>query len=798
MVHNDFLDYRAFFLLNQVTPELIEQQISLEREAMRHGLKSLRDDTMKAENREYASNSLYGRASIKAVLPKVTQRISDTTDRIYRGTNGPLFKEIREFLNPLEPLAAASIALKITFDKVFGYRLDSGVLQNVADAISLAIEAECKMRYYERVAPGILKRIKEDYWHSSSGTGQKLRTVTTLMNRKDIPPWKPWNRSLRSKLGVWLLDCVVCSTGYFTKLTQAKSKRRKETYIVPTSEFSDIKDQLMKQAELFSPAVWPMLVPPKPWSNTEKGGFLLNELMEGHSMVRRGTSCIQGQTPIDFLNHIQRTSYVVSKFILDVAEVLEERQYSVGKFVPILETPLPNKPLNIDTDKSVEMEYRRAAAKAHDQNAQAFKRSCRTRHTLEAARRFKDYDRWYLCWSLDYRGRAYPLQPYLSVQDTDFGKALIRFAEPAFMTPEAEGWLRFMCATCYGKDGLDKSTMQERLDWTKNNHSLITRVATDPIGNISDWETADEPWQFLSACEEYHATCIECSRQYTSLMVATDASCSGIQILSGLSRDKSAASLVNVVPSSKPQDAYKVVADKAKPNIPEHLHEVWDRKCVKRVVMTLPYSAKEYSNRHYVRDALEEKGLKVTKEDINTTVKAVRAAMDEVLPGPMRVMKWIEEEVAKAIKAGATELTWTTPSGFVVVQRLMKSKYERVTLQLLGKVNMRVATGDSDEVDINHHKNATSPNLIHSLDSSLLHLCAIRFNAPIALIHDSVLCRATDMSNLSTLVRETYMHLFAEHDYLRDFADSIGAETKPPIIGDLCPETVIHSTYFFC
>jgi len=54
------------------------------------------------------------------------------------------------------------------------------------------------------------------------------------------------------------------------------------------------------------------------------------------------------------------------------------------------------------------------------------------------------------------------------------------------------------------------------------------------------------------------------------------------------------------------------------------------------------------------------------------------------------------------------------------------------------------------------------------------------------------------MSSLSAIVRETYMHLFAEHDYLRDFADQIEAETEPPIIGDLQPESVIESTYFFC
>ena len=57
---------------------------------------------------------------------------------------------------------------------------------------------------------------------------------------------------------------------------------------------------------------------------------------------------------------------------------------------------------------------------------------------------------------------------------------------------------------------------------------------------------------------------------------------------------------------------------------------------------------------------------------------------------------------------------------------------------------------------------------------------------------------ATDMSVLSTIVRETYMHLFAEHDYLKDFAAQIGAESEPPIIGDLVPSSVIKSTYFFC
>ena len=172
--------------------------------------------------------------------------------------------------------------------------------------------------------------------------------------------------------------------------------------------------------------------------------------------------------------------------------------------------------------------------------------------------------------------------------------------------------------------------------------------------------------------------------------------------------------------------------------------------------------------------------------------------MHNVVPGPMAVMKWIEDEVSKAMVRGINDLKWVTPSGFVVHQRIMKKKTETMQLQLLGLCKLTVATDDTDEVDRTRHKAATAPNLIHSLDASLLHLSVTRFSAPIALIHDSVLCRATDMSTLSTLVRETYMDLFAKQDYLHDFASQIGAETEPPIIGDLEPSTVIDSTYFFC
>ena len=775
------------------TPKQIEQQVQLERDQISLGLRRLKKNTKDLEDKSYASATIYGITSIDTLLPIVVNRIEETThDRLVRGT-GYQFQLIKDYVSKLEPLAAAAISCKVLFDKVFSHKLDSNQVVNVCSAIGKAIENECQMRYYENTAPGLLNVLKNQYWHRAIGTQQKMTVIQTLMNRSDVEPWITWGISNQIKLGAWYTDCILDSVNWFYK-DKVREGRRTINYIKPTAEFMEIKDKIMKDSELFAPLSWPMLIEPNDWTNERPGGYLLNEVMRGNEMVRRGHDClIQGETPIAFLNRIQKVGYRASTFILDVADHLENKGISVGKFIPIAEMPLPPKPPDIADNKDSRKAYRRAAAEVMNKNANAFRRSCRTRQTMEAVRRFKDKT-FYIPWSFDYRGRAYPIPAFLTPQDTDFGKACIRFDAESVVTPEAEKWLAFQVATTFG---LDKAAMEERQDWVKNNLDLITLIAENPY-DVVNWENVEEPWQFLAACDEYYHCVIKRDRKTTGLCVAIDATCSGLQILAGLARDKSTAELVNVTRSPMPQDAYKVVAQVSRWNIPERIRQVWDRKCVKRTVMTIPYNAKPYSNRSYIKDALLEKGIEIDKDELTQTVKAVRDAMHRVVPGPMSVMKWIEDEVSNAIGRGITELEWKTPSGFIVHQKIMKKNIEVLNLQLLGRCQMKVATGDTDEVDRNRHKAATAPNLIHSLDASLLHLATMRFKHPIALIHDSVLCRATDMSILSTLVRETYMHLFAKHDYLTDFANQIGAETEPPIIGDLEPSNVLKSTYFFC
>ena len=248
------------------TPQQIDEQVELERSAIKQGLKRLQDQTLKLENQNYGSATIYGVSSIHSLLPKLVSRIEDTVSRIHERKNGASFKEIHKYLNHITASAAAAIACKITFDKVFGYKDGCNLITNVCESIGHAIENECQMTHYETHAPALLHTLKKNYWHRSIGTQQKLVVIRTLMNRYKVKQWTPWSRTVRIKLGAWLLDCIMESSQWFMKHT-VKQGQRKGIFVVPTPEFMDIKDEVMANAELFAPLAWPMLIPPKDWTN---------------------------------------------------------------------------------------------------------------------------------------------------------------------------------------------------------------------------------------------------------------------------------------------------------------------------------------------------------------------------------------------------------------------------------------------------------------------------------------------------------------------------------------------------
>ena len=86
------------------------------------------------------------------------------------------------------------------------------------------------------------------------------------------------------------------------------------------------RTELIKSAELFAGIPWPMLVVPDDWGYNENneiiyGGYLTNRMMKGHDLTRKGNPLIiHGETPINFLNKLQRVKYRVNSHVLQVAD----------------------------------------------------------------------------------------------------------------------------------------------------------------------------------------------------------------------------------------------------------------------------------------------------------------------------------------------------------------------------------------------------------------------------------------------------------------------------------------------
>ena len=207
------------------TPAQIDEQINHERDAIAQGLKRLRDNTKKLEEKDYSSASIYGITTIDALLPLVVERIKETNSRIHERHNGRAFKEIHQYLADIEPLAAAAITCKITIDKVFSIKEGSNQLTRISEAIGKGVENECQMRHFEKHAPGLLTTLKKNYWHKSIGTDQKVVVIQTLMNRYEVQKWNTWGAGNRVRLGGWLLDCLLSVSKWFEPVNQRVGRK---------------------------------------------------------------------------------------------------------------------------------------------------------------------------------------------------------------------------------------------------------------------------------------------------------------------------------------------------------------------------------------------------------------------------------------------------------------------------------------------------------------------------------------------------------------------------------------------
>ena len=837
----------------------VQRQWNLESEASRLGAERLRSKTREMEEREYSSGTLWGKKLVAQQVLAVAERIKETKKRLTQGKAQQGAVHLWDLLNTIEPETMAAIASKRTLDLIGMGKDNKGKHQNtytkVCTTIGRALESEARFNWYEQVAHKEWKTVKALYFKPTTGTRQKEIISKTMMKRRGYV-WERWSESRVLTIGGFMLDCIASTVKWFEH-KKTDNRGKSSLHLVEISpELKNLKDHITIIAELQAPLAWPMVCEPAPWSNSNRGGYLTNELRQGFSLVRgqRGAPTL-GEQPLTMLNTLQSVAYRVNPVTYGLMKALQNRQIDLGSFVMRdNEQPIPRPETE---DEDVLLNWRRARTEQENRNAALKGKRYRTLETLHTADRFHAEERMYIPWSFDYRGRVYPLVSFMSPQGTGMEKSLYLFADAQPINATTHRWLAIHLANCAGKD---KLPLNERVQWAKDNEQLISRVAEDPIRSLTIIEGTDDPWGFVAACHEYHHIFIAKDQTETSLPVATDATCSGLQHLSAMTLDGATASLVNVRPGDKPQDAYMEVLNETlrllqdpSPELLRWLIEVnakreqkgehplilpspalaqWGkdvgRKLAKRVVMTVPYAATPHSNRGYIREAIldyeHDREDRIQKEignllkqedkrrpsgaDLTVFTKVMLVAMENVVPGPIKVMRWIKQQMADRYAPGedglSTEddLKWETPSGFPVTQRKRHLNIIRVKTQLLGEiVQNRVADGDKTS-NRNKHMNCAAPNFIHSMDAALLHLSFAGFDRPFTLIHDSILTTASDMEYMAQVIREQFEAIYSPNDEgnipLVEYARVLGVTTPTHLILDTFRiDEVNESDYFF-
>ena len=784
------------------TQEQLARQFQRELDAKREGESRLRERTKAAEDRTYASSTVYGQAFIREGLAAITKEVSDKLSRITSGwasENAAAVVAVKD----VPPATLALITAKGMLD-IAGWRgSDSKRIRyaQVCQHVGKLVRDEVILNEFEQTCPDAYSMTCR-FQSKQKGYANKIAGFRATMRKVDhaIPKWTP---AQCHQVGGWLVDRLITATGWYTSYHRFVGHSKPANMVSclsPSPEFIRARTALLEQAERLAVCKWPMLCEPNEWSDEEKGGYLTSEMRHSDRLVRgvRSRGCtvkLNGTPALQMLNTLQKVPYRINPFILNIANILSSKRITIGSFKQLEPQQPPIKPDWETGSEEAKKEYKALRTKIEDFNATIAQQNYRTTECLFVANKYANEEAFWIPWSFDFRGRVYPLVTSLSPQGTDFDKSLFLFAKKG----EADHyWLSFQVATTFG---LDKAPMDERQAWAQENHDLIQRIAKDPIGTTQDWSQAEEPWCFLAACVEYNDCVIEQIRSTSGLPVSVDATCSGLQHLSALTGDKSAAEMVNVVPTLRPTDAYAVVAEKAKEFLPEPYHPLINRKVTKRTVMTTPYGVTMNSARGYIREELPKTFDDGSPVELSLVTKAVfLQAIPAVIPGPIRAMGYIQRAALQHIDMGNEHLKWVTPSGFTVYQDCRSTDSERINTKLLGS---RVVTNvykpwDELRLDRSGHRGGSAPNLIHSLDGALLHITFAKCHKPFTLIHDCLLMRSCDIHEANTRIRKVFVEMYSQ-PILRDWANQLSVDFDEDVmINTLDIRDALNSTYLFC
>lgn len=747
------------------------------------------------------------------------------------------------------PRVAAYLVCKAVFDIAYQRPAVTEAGMRVADFI--ADQVRVKRLSVEK--PGLFIDVTRKFRTQSKI--HRTRVYTTAMKQLGMLDPEDLRGDPRRKIlvGVKLVDLMIEATGLFevTRERSSTGTRRSMKVQARLELKAEALEWLEKRNELLSfldPIHLPMVVPPKPWAPGERGGYRY-ALADSVSLVRtpnqeyarRVERCHTMPTVFSALNTLQDVRWKVNQDVLALYASLP-----AGRNLPGLyehDVVYPPKPVDIDTNDAARKAWRKVVGVQKSDNH--FRRLQRLAlgRVIYDAQLLQGHEAFHFVYSLDFRGRIYPVTSYLSPQGADEVKALLTFADAKPLGEHGESYLALHGMNMLGQipNGPKVSTMtlEERLAWVIQHSGRLAQVGEDPWSDRW-WQDADKPMQFYAFCCEWARLEAhvkgggDLTEFRSSLPVAQDGSCNGVQHFAAMLRDEKTGVAVNLVPTARPADLYLSVSEMVLQLLERSEHPwapLWlssgmvDRALCKRPTMTFGYGSQRFGFAEQIRDVIRnrpawfeqhlDKHFVVEGKGLMSAASFLSSVMWEAImvqaAAAFSVMEWMRASV-KAVVGNNKPVQWRVPeTGFPVQQEYYSRRSQRVDTMLQGRVfQPRIRSTDLKKLDPVKQQNAIAPNVVHSLDAACLMLtvkCAKEQGvASFGMVHDSYATVAGDMVTLARLTRTVFVDFYETHDVLallyREWLGLSGEALElyppmPPERGTLDLKGVIESAYFF-
>ena len=826
--------------MNDLHPRF-EDQIELERTMTSRGVTRYRNLLAEAT----ASGNETGmppvfhllKKSIEPVAEGITQFLELARKR--RGPKPVCFAP----LSAVAPEVSALIGCRIILDSISS---QNRAEVKIARTIGRAIEDELRFAKFEEDQPKYFKSLQRNVTEHNA---HRRKVFVHSMNKMHVE-WDSWPTVTCVHVGSAILTLFRERTAMIERLVTSRGPKTKYS-VVPRPELMELLDDKNARAELLTPQYLPMLIPPQPWTDMYEGGYFtpgrrlpmvkgrgthVNTLEE----IRNNLADMTEMTSA--LNSIQTTAWKINKPILEVVQTLWERGQDLAGLPRRDDWEMPPRVVPKDLKKEEMTEYQlekfktwaQAAANVHHKNRRAESKRVQTAKSLAVAEEFVDEPELYFPHQVDFRSRAYPIPLFLTPQGDDRQKAMLTLAHGKVLDGVAAGWLAIHGANVWGED---KRALEDRISWVEENTTRIQSVVADPLADVW-WHEADKPFQFLAFCVEWAGYLADPESFVSTLPVALDGSCNGLQHYAAALRDSRGGAAVNLVPSDVPADIYGRVADvaigmlqKNTENLTETFGELTDverlssewlqwginRKTTKRSVMIVPYSGTLHACRKYLYEYIEErledeerKGEILCpfpnriKEAADFLGNVVWDAIREEVQLAREGMDWLSKAARQVAKLGIP-VSWVSPVGFPVVQLYRDQRDQQIDTHFGDRIQYTLRT-DGDNMAPARHAQAVAPNFTHANDAAHMYLSINKAEAhgvtQFAMIHDSYGTLAADTEVLFQSLRAAFVEMYEEHDVFAEFKVAMDAVLDeplpaPPAKGDLDLMQVMDSDFFF-